>query len=92
MTSPQTTALPPSASPLRLWRTKRHLTLIQAAEMLGTTEATLSRIETGANPPSRELEDRIVNITHLSRDDIAEPRLARQARNNPAPSAEAGAP
>lgn len=53
------------------------MTLAEAAERFGTTEATVSRVETGANPPSTDLEDRIVSITGLTRDQIAKPRLER---------------
>lgn len=49
------------------------MSLRQAAKMFKTTAATLSRIETGENAPSRELERLIVKITKLTRDDLAEP-------------------
>lgn len=65
-------------SPLRKWRCKRDRTLADLAEELETTEATLSRVETGANPPSRDLEMRIVKITSLSRDEIVRPWLERR--------------
>lgn len=64
-------------SPLRKWRRRHDLTLLQAAERFETTEATLSRVETGANPPGRDLELRLVKITSLSRDEIVRPWLDR---------------
>ena len=65
--------------PLRGWRKKIGLTQEQAAARFDTTEATLSRIESGHNRPSTVLEDRICRITGLSRDEIAKPRLDREA-------------
>ncbi len=73
MSSQETIVAPVTPSPLRLWRLKREMSLRQAAEVFGTTAATLSRIETGENAPSRELERLIIKITKLTRDDLAEP-------------------
>lgn len=67
------------------------LTLAAAAERFHTTEATLSRVETGDNRPSTELEDRIVEITGLTRDHIAKPRLARVAAEREKASRDEGA-
>lgn len=70
--------VPVEDSPLRKWRRKHDRTLLDLAKELETTEATLSRVETGANPPSRDLEMRIVKITSLTRDDIVRPWLERR--------------
>lgn len=73
MSSQETNGASAPPSPLRLWRTNRDMSLRQAAKILKTTAATLSRIETGENAPSRELERRLIKITKLTRDDLAEP-------------------
>lgn len=77
-TDPDPPALDENASWLRRWRYSQRLTLRAAATRFGTTEATLSRIETGANPPSRELEERLCVVTGLSRDQIIAPWRRRR--------------
>lgn len=57
-----------SRSALRAWRGDR--TLDEAAALLQTTPATLSRLERGEQWVSRELALRIRDVTGLALDDL----------------------
>lgn len=60
-----------SVHPLRLWRDAQCLQLDEAAVKFKTTAASISRIERGLQRPGRDLEERIVKLTGLTRDDLA---------------------
>lgn len=64
--------------PLRCWRLRKRMTLLDVARLLQTTEATISRVESGANPPGRALETRLVALTGLNRDELLRPWDDRQ--------------
>jgi transcriptional regulator with XRE-family HTH domain len=75
-------------SPLRLWRKKKNFDLHQAAPLFGIKDAQLSRIERGASPPSAAVEERIIAVTELTRDQIAEPRMRAKRMKSPEPDKE----
>jgi transcriptional regulator with XRE-family HTH domain len=50
--------------PLKLWREKRGLTLDELAERVGSSKATLSRIESGKQTPSLGLIGRLKEATN----------------------------
>ena len=56
--------------PVRVWRTHRGLTLAELAERTGTTDSTLSSIESGRKQGSVELFRRIARVLDVSIDEL----------------------
>jgi transcriptional regulator with XRE-family HTH domain len=50
--------------PLRLWRKKNNVKLVDLAKLAKTTPSSISRIERGAQDPSLALIARIINATN----------------------------
>lgn len=64
--------------PLRTYRQKTDISLAKLAEKVGTTRASLSRIECGRQTPSLDLVSRIIKATggKLKADDFLPRRSA----------------
>lgn len=56
--------------PLRRYRNDNNLTLAELATQVGTTDATLSRIETRQLRPGHNLLIRLADVTGISIDDL----------------------
>jgi transcriptional regulator with XRE-family HTH domain len=52
-----------SDHPLRQWRTKNNITLLNFAKLCQTTAASISRIERGVQDPSLAMMVRIIKAT-----------------------------
>lgn len=57
-------------SPLRVWRKHRGLTLDKLAEIVGTTDASLSRIENGVQEPKVMLWRALASALNVDVEDI----------------------
>jgi transcriptional regulator with XRE-family HTH domain len=85
--------------PLRAYRKAERVTLITLAKRVGTTEGTLSRIESGSRTPSLSMVARIIRATggKVRADDFipkfrVSARPPSSARKSPASSSRASRP
>jgi transcriptional regulator with XRE-family HTH domain len=70
---------------LRTWRTLRRVKQLHAAQLLGVSQATISRWESGQSPPSADEAERLRTLMAARLDSAADHVLARLIRQSTAP-------
>ena len=70
---------------LRTWRALRRIKQLHAAQLLGVSQATVSRWENGQSPPSPDEADRLRALMAARLDSDADRVLARLVRQSAAP-------
>lgn len=68
---------------LRRWRTLRRIKQTHAAELLGVSQATISRWESGRQAPDPEEQARLRGLMHARLDSAADRQLARLVEQSP---------
>jgi len=70
---------------LRTWRTLRRIKQLHAAQLLGVSQATLSRWETGQRPPDADEAQRLRQLMAARLDSAADHVLGRLVRQSATP-------